>query len=553
MTHPTPETYDVVVVGAGTGMLAAIAAADRGLRTLLVEKSEFLGGSTAMSGGGFWIPNNSVLRENGVRDSRERVGTYLEELLGDTVPRARWESFLDHGPKAVDVLRRYTPATYMPMWNYPDYFPEVDGGSPAGRAVEPHPFDASVLGEDLELLRPSGMAAPVPMPITGADYRSINLITRTPKGLLTAAKRVGQGIGGKALKRHYMAGGQALGAALIAGLRTAGVDVWTRTPLTDLVAEEGRVTGVVVERAGAPVTVSATKGVILASGGFDHNLEMRRRYQSEALEEWSIGNPANTGEVLQTAERAGADLTLMDQAWWFPSMAPLPGAEPLTMLAERSLPHSMIVDGSGRRFFNEAVNYMSAGQAILGQDDGEAPHLPMWFIMDQTFRNRYMLAIQAFPGMRLPQAWYDAGVAFKADTIRELAQQIGTPGLEQEVERFNLFAAQGHDDDFQRGQSMYDHYYGDPTVFPNPNLGPVEKAPFYAVKMVPGDLGTCGGVRADEFARALRPDGSVIDGLYATGNAAGNAFGMYYPGPGATVGQGLAFGWIAAAHAAGAL
>ncbi|NCB64316.1 MAG: FAD-binding protein, partial [Clostridia bacterium] len=252
----------------------------------------------------------------------------------------------------------YTPATYMPMWNYPDYFPEVDGGSPAGRAVEPHPFDASVLGEDLDLLRPSGMAAPVPMPITGADYRSINLITRTPKGLLTAAKRVGQGIGGKALKRHYMAGGQALGAALIAGLRTAGVDVWTRAPLTDLVVEEGRVTGVVVERAGAPVTVSATKGVILASGGFDHNLEMRRRYQSDALEEWSIGNPANTGEVLQIAERAGADLTLMDQAWWFPSMAPLPGAEPLTMLAERSLPHSMIVDGSGTRFFNEAVNYM---------------------------------------------------------------------------------------------------------------------------------------------------------------------------------------------------
>ncbi|MGV8846712.1 FAD-binding protein, partial [Tessaracoccus sp.] len=240
--------------------------------------------------------------------------------------------------------------------------------------------------------------------------------------------------------------------------------------------------------------------------------------------------------------------------WWFPSIPPAKkGGAPSVMLAERSLPGSMIVDSTGHRFFNESCDYMAAGQIILGFKDGEKPHVPAWMIFDQKYRNSYVFGGAVMPGMKLPAAWYEAGIAHKGDTVDELADKLGIPGLVDGVARFNELAAQGHDDDFRRGQSAYDRYYGDPTNTPSPNLRPLTKGPFYAVQVVPGDLGTCGGVTADEFARALRTDGSVIDGLYATGNCAGNAFGHFYPGAGATIGQGLTFGYVAALHAAGRL
>ena len=226
---------------------------------------------------------------------------------------------------------------------------------------------------------------------------------------------------------------------------------------------------------------------------------------------------------------------------------PVPGPTPGPLLAERSLPGQIIVDQQGRRFMNEAVNYMSAGQILIKQQ------LPVWMIFDQRYRNRYVFGGGVFPRQPLPKSWYDAGIAVKAASLGELATRVGLPDLPVTVERFNLLAAAGRDDDFHRGGSAYDRYYGDPTIGPNPCLGPIDRGPFYAVKVVPGDLGTCGGIRADGFGRALRPDGTVIDGLYASGNAAANAFGRVYPGPGATIGQGLAFGYAAARHAAGML
>lgn len=187
---------------------------------------------------------------------------------------------------------------------------------------------------------------------------------------------------------------------------------------------------------------------------------------------------------------------------------------------------------------------------MLGQDDGEPAHLPMWLIFDQRYRNSYVFAAGVMPGMEIPQEFYDAGVAHKANTLVELSNLIGIPELVAGADRFNILASQGHDDDFDRGLSHYDRYYGDPTHTPNPNLRPIDKPPFYAVKVVPGDLGTCGGISADEFGRALRKNGSPIEGLYAVGNVAGNAFGKFYPGPGATIGQGVTFAYIAANHAA---
>ncbi len=551
---PWDHTYDVVVVGSGTGLMGAITAARRGLRVLVVEKGAALGGSTAMSGGGLWMPGNRVIEKKGILDSRERAETYLDKLVGDTAPRARRIAFLDHAPTVVDEIEAATPLKLAHMPEYADYFSEVTGGSAIGRSVEPQPFDLNSLGQDAELLRRGSMEAPVPMPITSQDFRWMNLMRKKPaKAFTRIGTRVAQGVGGKVFaKKNYIAGGGALAAGLIAGARRAGVDMWTNSPLTEIVVEKKAVTGVVVERNGQPVRIAAEAGVILAAGGFDHNMEMRRKYQSKDLvEDWSFAAPDNTGEVIRLAEDAGAALTLMDQAWWFPAMPPLtPGGAPTVMLAERSLPGSMIVDATGHRFFNESCDYMTAGQIMLGQDDGEPAHLPMWLIFDQRYRNSYVFAAGVMPGMEIPQEFYDAGVAHKANTLVELSNLIGIPELVAGADRFNILASQGHDDDFDRGLSHYDRYYGDPTHTPNPNLRPIDKPPFYAVKVVPGDLGTCGGISADEFGRALRKNGSPIEGLYAVGNVAGNAFGKFYPGPGATIGQGVTFAYIAANHAA---
>ncbi len=557
MENNWDETYDIVVVGGGTGLFAAIAAANAGLKALLVEKTEYLGGSTAMSGGGLWMPGNAVLREAGTGDTRERAETYLDTLVGDTAPRERRTSFLDHSPAAVDLLRRATPLTFMHMPEYADYRSELDGGSAIGRSIESKPFDMASLGEDEGSVRASGISAPVPMPITSVDYKWMNLMVRAPlKALPKVAWRVAQGVGGKLLlKRNYVAGGQALAAGLIAGARHAGVEMWLESPLRDLITDGDRVAGVLVEHDGKQVRVQATHGVILAAGGFDHNMDMRHQYQSELLKDgWSFGNPGNTGGVINIAERHGAELTLMDQSWWFPSIPSVEeGGTPSVMLAERSLPGSMIVDSTGHRFFNESSDYMNAGQIMLGLKEGGKSHLPVWMIFDQKYRNSYVFGGSVFPRMKLPKSWYKAGIAHKAATVEELAAKLGMPGLRDGVARFNVLAAQGHDDDFNRGESAYDRYYGDPTNTPNPNLRPLTEGPYFAVQVVPGDLGTCGGVTADEYARALRGDGSAIEGLYAIGNTAGNAFGHFYPGAGATIGQGLTYGWIAAMHAAGKL
>lgn len=541
------EHFDLVVVGSGTGMLAALAAKEAGQSVLVVEKSQYFGGSTALSGGGFWVPGNALLRRAGAVDSKDRAHEYLTSVIAGEVDETRWGPFLDHGPAAVDTLARMTPLKFQHMVDYPDYFPEHPGGSATGRAMEPKPFNARILGQDRELLRPPAMAAPFPMPVSGTTYKWLNLVARTPKGVVTSAKLLGLGVGGLAIKREYIAGGGALAAGLFAGLRANQIPIWFNAPLKDLVVEDEKVVGVVVTRDGRDVTVRADRGVVLSAGGFDRRQQWRHRYQSEQLNTaWAFGNPDDTGDAMEIAAGIGADLAFMEEAWWFPAV-PLPGPMPGTLLAERSLPGQIIVDQQGRRFMNEAVNYMSAGQILIKQK------LPVWMIFDQQYRNRYLFGAGLFPRQALPQAWYDAGIAHRAASIAELASTLSMTDLPSTVERFNLLAGSGRDDDFHRGDSAYDRYYGDPTISPNPCLGPIGKPPFYAVQVVPGDLGTCGGIRADGYARALRADGSVIEGLYATGNSAGNAFGRVYPGPGATIGQGMTYGYIAARHAAGAL
>lgn len=548
-------TVDLLVVGSGTGMAAALAARERGLSVLIVEKSSVVGGSTARSGGALWLPASPVLAEAGAGDSAERAQTYLSSVVADTISTARASAFLANQAPTVEMLRRTTPMRLFWAKDYSDYHPEKPGGSAAGRTCECRPLDTSILGEYRSRLRPGVMNASVPMPTTGADYRWLNLMARVPrKGLPLVAKRLAQGVGGLLLGRHYVAGGQALAAALFSGVLRAGIPIWTDTTLTRVTTEGDRVTGAVVEQNGQDYTITARRGVVLAAGGFDHSMGMRWKFQSEALESHaSLGAETNTGDAIRIGQEVGAAIDLMEQSWWFPAVAALPDGAPAVMLAERSLPGSLIVDQSGARFTNESADYMSFGQRVLERERAGNPVETMWIIFDQQYRNSYVFAAELFPRMPIPQSWYEAGIAYKSADMGGLATAIGVPREQflDTINRFNSGAYAGSDPDFRRGQSAYDRYYGDPTVTPNPNLRPLTQGPFYAVKMVLSDLGTCGGLQADDRARVLREDGSAVDGLYALGNTAANAFGASYPGAGATIAQGLVFGYIAARDAAG--
>lgn len=543
-----PAEVDVVVVGSGgAGMTAALAAADQGLETLVVESSPWFGGSTSRSGGGVWIPNNYALEAAGRTNPPQESRDYLHAIVGDDVPRERIDAFLEHGPEALAFVRDHSAARFVWVPDYSDYYPEAPGGRAHGRSVEPVPVDGRILGEELARLHPAYTKAPVGMVVTQADYRWLSLSLRTWRGPVTALKVGWRRLVNLVLRRPMYAMGQAMMIGMRKGLLDAGVPIAYETPLTGLLVENDRVTGVHVERDGAPATIRARHGVVLASGGFEKNQEMRARYQrSPITTEWTTGAPSNTGGGITAAMEAGAAVDLMDDAWWGPSI-PLPSG-PWFCLAERNLPGSIIVNQAGQRFSNEAAPYVDAVHAMY---DGEAAtgitHVPSWMVLDQRYRNRYLFAGLG-PRQPFPGRWYKHGVIVKAQSLEELAERTGVDpgGLAETVTRFNAMARSGVDEDFHRGDSAYDKYYGDPRVRPNPSLGPIEQAPFYAVKMVPGDLGTKGGVVTDERARALREDGSVIEGLYAAGNASAAVMGHTYAGAGATIGPAITFGYLAA-------
>lgn len=555
MTDQNNITVDLLVVGSGTGMAAALTAHELGMSTLIVEKTDYVGGSTARSGGAFWLPGSSILTDAGSADTAAKAHTYVRALVGEDAPVERASTFVDQIPATIDMLRRTTPMKFMWAKGYSDYHPERPGGSAVGRTCECRPFNTAILGTELARLRPGVMKSSFPMPVTGADYRWLNLMARTPrKSWPRIMLRAMQGIGGLALRRRYAAGGQALAAGMFAGVLQAGIPVWTDSTVTELITDGARVTGARVLREGSTVTVTARRGIVLATGGFDHDMNWRHKFQSEHLgEHLSLGAEGNTGDGIRLAQDLGAGTGLMDQAWWFPAFAPLPGGDPTVMLAERSLPGCLLVDQFGERFINEATDYMSFGQQLLRREQAGNPVETMWMIFDQRYRNSYLLAAELFPRMPIPQSWYDAGIAHRGSDAETLARQIGfhPPTLVATLERFNGLADAGIDADFQRGASAYDRYYGDPTITPNPNLRPLEPGPLYAVKVVLSDLGTCGGVMTDVNGRVLREDGTPIDGLYAIGNTAANTFGKTYPGAGATIAQGLVYGYVTAQHAAG--
>jgi 3-oxosteroid 1-dehydrogenase len=548
-----PIEYDVVVVGSGAaGMTAALTAAKRGLRVVVVEKAPTFGGSAARSGAGIWIPNNEVILAAGVPDTPAKAAAYLASVVGPEVPADRQAAFLAQGPAMVSFVIKNSPLRFRWMESYSDYYPERAGGMPNGRSIEPAQFDGHLLGAELAHLNPAYIPVPDGVVVYSADYKWLNLATVNAKGLAVSATCISRYLAATLRGEKPLTMGQALAAGLRAGLLNAGVPVWLNTPFVDLQFDSaGRATGVVVLRNGVSTLITATRGVIVGSGGFEHNAALRNEFQQQPIgTDWTVGAKENTGDGIAAGRRAGSALDLMDDAWWGPSI-PLP-EEPYFCLAERTLPGSILVNEAGRRFVNEAAPYSDVVHVMYERNQA-APDIPSWLIFDQNYRNRYLFKDVAAT-LPFPDAWYQSGAAFKAWTIEDLARQIAVPAatLRATVERFNGFAAGGDDVDFHRGRSAYDHYFTDPAVTPNSCLAALWLAPFYAFKIVPGDLGTKGGMRTDARARVLRADGSVIPGLYAAGNASGAVMGRSYAGAGSTIGPAMTFGYVAASTVADA-
>jgi 3-oxosteroid 1-dehydrogenase len=551
-TQTWDRSVDLVIVGSGGGgLVAAVAAIDAGLEPLVLEKMPVVGGSTGMSGGMVWLPNNPLMRAEGVADSHEDGLAYMQAVVGDVGPAStpeRREMFLRAGSEMITFLQR-KGVSFVRCPGWADYYSNRPGGNAAGRGVEGVPFDAGVLG-DWSARMPVSLATRTGFVIRTNELRAVQYFNRSPDNFVKAARVFLRTKRAQAQHKGLLTNGASLIGQLVKLLMDLQGEppIWMEAPVQDLVVENGRVVGVRVLRDGVPLHVEGRHGVLLAAGGFSHNAEMRRQYSGNQPNEaqWSIANPGDTGEVLQTAMRLGAKTDLLDEAWWLPSTSPALGAAAASVGQARQRPGAIFVDTTGQRFCNESNSYVEVGQAMYANKA-----VPCWLIFDEGYVQRY--AATSNPLKRgIPQEVIDSGVIRKADTLKDLADEISVDPerLVRTVQRFNEFARKGLDPDFGRGQSAYNDCLGDPGHRPNRALGPLDRAPYYATEVYPNDVGTCGGVVADQYARVLLENGQPIPGLYATGNITATVMGRTYPGAGASIANTMVFGYVAARHAA---
>lgn len=565
MTSASGQTWDhevdVLVAGAGAGaMVAALTAHDRGGKVLVIEKGSQYGGSSAMSGGGLWIPNNHLMPGVNVEDSHEAAMEYLRATTGGYVSEDRLQAFAQNGPKMIRYLCEKTRVQLVAMPEYPDYYPAAPGHRPGGRALEPKNFDAKLLGDEFLRMREEGLQALIAGRIMMTVVEARTLLCRTP-GWIGITMRLFRNYAldipwrFKSRRDRNLAMGNALIGMLRRSLMDRDIPLWLETPARELVVEGGRVTGIVAEQKGRRLRIGARRGVVLGMGGFESNQAMRERYLPKPTRaEWTCANPWNTGDAVGLGLSVGAGLDLMDDAWWGPTTI-VPGEDRARMLViEKSLPGSILVNKKGKRFVNEALPYVDVVNAMYANNTPEAPSVPCYLVFDADFRRKYPCG-PFLPGSQQPD-WALSGrlkreYLKKANTLAELAQLCGidAAGLQATVERVNEFARSGKDIDFQRGETIFDRYYGDTNVTPNPCLAPIAKAPFYCFVSYAGELGTKGGLTTDASARVTKESGELIPGLYAIGNCSASAMGRTYPGPGSTLGPASTFGYIAAHHA----
>jgi len=537
------EHVDVAVIGSGAaGFTAAISAHEGGANVALFEKADLVGGTTAWSGGQVWIPNNPHMAAVGVLDSRERAITYIMSLSRDLLEPRLVEAYVDAGPEMVALLDAKTPVQFYAVAGMPDYHPEFPGGSPGGgRTLECpiYPFDE--LGEWASRVTPSPYFADPH--ITMSETPLGKAVPQPPSPEEHERRRL----------RNERGCGQALAGRLLRACLDRGIEPRPSSPARELVMEHGAVVGVVVDGPEGPIEVRASKGVILASGGFEWNEELRRAFLRGPMTH-PVSMETSTGDGLLMAMKAGAMLSNMREAWWIPVGVVPEESNPMgrTLVnGQRTLPHSIMVNRRGRRFTNEAANYNAFGAAFHVEDVSrfEYANLPCWLVFDQTYVDTYGFRVTAGGAGTVVPAWIPRG-----DTPAALAAALDIDGdeLTRTIARWNELCAAGHDPDFGRGDSAFDCWWGDPNRKGrrDATLGPLTRGPYYAFEIHSGALGTKGGPRVDPDARVLDLAGKPIPGLYAAGNVMGSPFGMTYGGPGGTIGPAMVFGYLAGRHAA---
>ncbi len=546
--------YDVVVIGSGAGGLtSALVAHDLGLDTLLIEKSDLVGGTTAVSGGAVWVPDNPQMQALDCPDSLEDGLRYLRETVGEELDEDKARAYIETGRQLVRYLERHSRVQFA-AGPFPDYYSARPGGKPQYRALNPLPLAASELGEDAQRIRPPL----APTRVAGVSFTTGELVTmlRKEPGWIRLALGLALGWRAKSRAAPRLAQGNALVGRCLLSLKERGVPLWRGTALRELIADDTGVIGIVAERDDALLRIRARRGVILAAGGFGSNAEMRRRYLARCPDPArSVAPAVNHGDAIAAGMRLGADTALMDEAWWIPVYRLRRSGLTFGMFFERAFPGSIIVDRHGRRFMNEAANYDAAGRAMADAALAEGLDTPGFMIFDARYRSRY-IAGPLKPSPPVADRLLRREVRemlFKAPTLDALAAQIGVDAaaLRDTVERFNAFARSGRDADFRRGEEPYERFFSDPRVGPNSTMAPLTRAPFYAIAIHPGDIGTRGGLVTDRDGRVIDTRGAAIPGLYAVGSSAASMMGRSYPGGGATIGPAMVFGARAAMHVAG--
>ncbi|MBT8001665.1 MAG: FAD-dependent oxidoreductase [Rhodospirillales bacterium] len=560
MNTELKEVYDVIVLGAGAGgMTAAIVAANEGLETLIVEKTDFVGGTTSFSGGMCWVPNNHKQSDVGSTDTLEQAEKYLNEIAGDGVGAKLRSYFLRRGPEAIEYLYKNSDVKLVPLAFYPDYYPDAVGATTGGRVMEPLPFDARELGSDFKKLRP-----PLPeftlfggMMIARPDLVHFRNVFKSVASTLRVA-RLSLAYFIQRIRHHrgtklYL--GNALAARLLRSLQKLNVGVQLNRAVNQLIFENGRVVGVEIETKGGVRTIQARRGVILATGGFAHNPDLRKKYLPPEASPYSATSPGNTGDGIQLGERVGG-LVPDDgnDGYWAPvSKFTRPDGTKAIFphtVTDRGKPGFMTVNQDGHRFTNEANSYHDFVQGMF-QAHRNRPAIPAHLICDKQSLWEYGLGAVKPRNIGLKHH-IKTGYVYEAATLESLAKKINVDAAEllATITRYNLDSEQGEDTLFGRGSNEYHRYTGDPSNQPNPCMRPLKTAPFYAIQIYPGDLGTAAGLGASKDAQVVDSNGNPIEGLYACGNDMAGIMSGAYPGPGITLGPALVFGYLAGMHLA---
>ncbi|MCB1616862.1 MAG: FAD-binding protein [Pseudomonadales bacterium] len=558
-TQNWDHSVDVIVVGSGGGaMVAAIRAKDLGANTLMVEKTDKYGGNTAMSGGVIWIPNTHLMKEKGLNDSDEKGFAYLKHLIGDAVPDERIQAYVDKGKEMVKWLHDKTALRFESLDIYPDYYPGAPGYMEGGRSHDPKAFNAAQLGDEFENLRGQHPQTLI-FNIFTMETMEFRTVFKKEKGWTLLFSRVffqwlfdlGYRLKGKKRSRRLTLGNSVSGS-LRKSMMDRDIPLWLNCGMKELIREGDRVVGVIAEKDGKEIRIQAKKGVILGAGGFEKNQQMREQYLPNPTHtSWTAGSPGNTGDAHRVGMALGADVKFMDDAWWGPTVV-VPGEEQARMMiVEKSLPGCVFVDSKSKRYTDEAAPYITVVHDMYKREKEGTECVPSWMIFGADYRHKYPCG-PVFPGemmkdKQVPKELWDSYI-YKAETLDELSKKIGidSNNLKTTIANMNEYAKTGKDLEYDKGGNEYDRFYGDDqTGYPNPCLMPIT-APYYAVKVHAGELGTKGGLVADEKARVLDKDGKLIEGLYAIGNTSAAMMGPTYAGAGSTIGPSMTFGYIAA-------